>query len=70
VGLPSLDRADLFIDAYQSGTAEPIIQRRGISFPALTISSLIGPVALFGVLYLIYNFVLNSVVEDFFNRVV
>jgi type VI secretion system protein ImpK len=70
VGLPSLDRSELFIDAYQSGVGEPVIYKRRSRFSMMTLTCLLGPIALFGVLYLIYNFVLNSIVENFFSRIV
>ncbi len=70
LGLPSLERADLFPEAYQSGLAEPVIQRRGPRFSLVTLGCLIGPPLLLAVLYFIYNFSLNNVVEHFFGRVV
>jgi type VI secretion system protein ImpK len=69
VGLPSLERSELFPEAYQSGTGEPIIKRRSTGFSVATLAYLIGPVALFGVLFFIYNFVLNSIVNDFITRI-
>lgn len=70
VGLPSLERADLFPEAYQSGSAEPLIHHRGSRFSLVTLGCLIGPPLLLGVLYFIYNFSLNNVVEHFFGRIV
>ncbi len=70
VGLPSLERADLFPEAYQSGSGEPLIHPRRSRFSLVTLGCLIGPPVLLGVLYLIYNFSLNNVVEHFFGKVV
>jgi type VI secretion system protein ImpK len=70
VGLPSLERSDLFPEAYQTGMGEPIIRGRRSRFSMVTLGCLIGPLALFGVLFFIYNFVLNSIVDNFFTRIV
>ncbi len=70
VGPPSLDRAELFPEAYQIGPLEPYVQKRRRSLPLVNIIGIVGPVVLFGLLYLIYNFTLNSIMENFFSRVV
>lgn len=70
IGIPSLERADLFPEAYQTGTGEPLIQRRGFSFSMITLGCLLGPVLLFAVLYFVYNFALNNIVEHFFTKVI
>ncbi|NLI82223.1 MAG: DotU family type IV/VI secretion system protein [Deltaproteobacteria bacterium] len=70
VGIPSLERADLFPDAYQSGVAEPVIQKHGMHFPALVLLCLGAPVLLYGILFFIYNFALNNIVEHFFTKVI
>jgi len=70
IGVPSLERLDLFPDAYQLGPAEPVIQKRGMHFSLLVLLCLGGPVLLYGVLFLVYNFALNNIVEHFFTKVV
>jgi type VI secretion system protein ImpK len=70
VGPPSLDRAELFPEAYQIGNLEPYVQKGRRAFPLVNIVGIVGPVLLFGLLYLIYNFTLNSIMENFFSRVV
>jgi type VI secretion system protein ImpK len=70
VGLPSLERYDLFPEAYQSGTGEPLIHKRPHRFSTVTLACLIGPPVLLGVLYFIYNFSLNNIVEHFFFKVI
>jgi type VI secretion system protein ImpK len=69
VGPPSLDRAELFPQAYQTGPVEPYVQKRRYPFSLVNILCLVGPLALFGLLYLVYNFTLNSIMENFFSRV-
>ena len=69
VGLPSLERSDLFPEAYQSGIGEPLIHKRRSRFSMVTLACLIGPPVLLGILYFIYNFSLNNIVEHFFVKV-
>jgi type VI secretion system protein ImpK len=70
VGPPSLDRAELFPEAYQIGDMEPLVQKRRSAIQLVNILGIVGPVLLFGLLYLIYNFTLDSIMENFFSRVV
>jgi type VI secretion system protein ImpK len=70
VGLPSLDRSDLFPDAYPAGTTEPVFIKRRLPFSLMSLAWFGIPVALYGVLYLIYNFVLNSITGTFLSKVV
>lgn len=70
VGPPSLDRAELFPEAYQTGELEPYVQKRRHPFSVVNVVGVAGPVLLFGLLYLIYNFTLNSIMENFFSKVV
>jgi len=69
VGPPSLDRAELFPEAYQVGEMEPYVQKRTHPFSVVNLVGIAGPVLLFGLLYLIYNFTLNSIMENFFRKV-
>jgi type VI secretion system protein ImpK len=69
VGPPSLDRAELFPEAYQMGDLEPYVQKRSHPFSIVNLVGIAGPVVLFGLLYLIYNFTLNSIMENFFSKV-
>ena len=69
VGIPSLEKGLLFPEAYppDSGTlqAGPGQKR----FSVVTLAAAGAPVALFGVLYLIYHFVLSNVGETLFTMV-
>lgn len=69
VGIPSLERADLFPDAYPAEAVEIAAQKPRFTFSAFTIACLAGPVILFGVLFLIYRFVLSGVGENFLSVV-
>lgn len=64
VGIPSLERAELFPDAYPVQSAAIIPQKRKIGFSVFTLVALIGPVLLFGMLYLVYRLTLNSIADN------
>lgn len=66
VGIPSLDRAELFPEAYPTHSVEIAPQKRGFRFSLVTLSALAGPLVLIGVLYLIYHFTLNGIADNFF----
>jgi len=65
VGLPSLERRDLFPEAYPTERlpAGKYPSRR--SFLFVTILGLTGPVLLFGALFLIFRMILNSTAGNF-----
>lgn len=65
VGLPSLERTDLFPEAYPSGTTELGKQKIRAGSRIVTAICLAGPVLLFCILYLIYRFTLSGVSENF-----
>ncbi len=65
VGLPSIDREELFPEAYPTQVVSLMPRRRAWRFSAFNILFLVGPVLLFSVLYLIYHFVLNGITENF-----
>jgi len=64
-GIPSLDRGELFPEAYPSQAPAIAPQSRRFRFSLVTVSALAGPILLFAVLYLIYHFTLNGVTENF-----
>lgn len=69
IGLPSLERNDLFPEAFPKGSAER--ERNRVRFGsrlAFTIC-LVGPVFLFLLLYGIYRFTLNGIGENFIRTV-
>ena len=69
VGLPSLERADLFPEAYPNCSANPAARGRRFRFDPVTVFCLSAPVILFAVLYLVYRFTLNGVGENFLRSV-
>lgn len=64
VGIPSLERGELFPEAYPVDVAEVTPPQDKFRFTPFFLVSLIAPVALFGVLFLIYRFILSSVGES------
>ncbi|MCC6544586.1 MAG: DotU family type IV/VI secretion system protein [Nitrospirae bacterium] len=69
VGLLSLDRGDLFPEAYPQQAAEITPQKQKFNFSLLTISGIAAPVILFGLLFLIYHFTLSGVSENIIKAV-
>ncbi len=65
LGLPSLDRDDLFPEAYPAAVEEMERGTPKTRFSILTLACLGGPIVLFGLLFLIYWFVLGGVSESF-----
>ena len=63
VGLPTLDKGELFPETYAVESAAGASEQVGKQFPAFTIACLGFPVFLFMGLYLIYRFVLSNVGE-------
>ena len=66
VGVPSLERTELFPEAYPTHSVEIAPQGSRFRFSLVTISALAGPLVLIGVLYMIYHFTLNGIAENFF----
>jgi type VI secretion system protein ImpK len=64
VGLPSLERSDLFPESYPLEGAQFEPQKRKLQFSILTIIGIALPVLLFGLLFLIYYFTLSGVGEN------
>jgi type VI secretion system protein ImpK len=69
VGLPSIERAELFPEAYPRDRAEAEKSRGRFSFTPFTISCLAGPVVLFFVLFAVYRFALSGIGEHFLRTV-
>ena len=69
VGLPSLERGELFPEAYpmESGETGPRLKRSW--FSPFTLACIAAPVALYLVLFLIYRFVLNGIGENLLGRI-
>ncbi|MBM4350569.1 MAG: DotU family type IV/VI secretion system protein [Deltaproteobacteria bacterium] len=69
VGLPSLERAELFPEAFPVEAVELGPQKQKFRLSPFTIACLAGPVILFGLLFLIYQFALSGVGENFLKAV-
>ncbi len=69
VGLPSLERTDLFPEAYPQGTVELSKQKMRAGSRLIAAVCLTAPVLLFCILYLIYHFTLSGVSENFLRTV-
>ena len=69
VGIPSLDRAELFPEAHPRDRAEVGKSKGRFSFTPFTVGCLVGPVVLFGLLFFIYRFALSGIGEHFLRTV-
>jgi len=69
VGLPSLKKGELFPEAYPADEKEKTPERPAPRLNLVSILLAAFPVALFGVLYLIYTFVLHNLNNTLFNLV-
>ena len=64
MGLPALDKGELFAEAYPQQVDEMKPQRRGRMFSPITLLGIVFPVVLFAALFLIYRFILNNIGEN------
>ena len=69
MGLPALDKGELFAEAYPRAADQPGPQRRKRSFSPLILVGIASPVVLYVVLFLIYRFILNSIGENLLSAV-
>lgn len=69
VGLPSLERTELFPEAYPGETPALAQSRRGAGFSPLAAACLAGPAVLFVILFFVYRFTLSGVGENFLRTV-
>lgn len=61
IGVPSLERGELFPQAYPTESGEVSPPQKGLHFPILTLICLGGPVILYVALLLVYSFVLDNI---------
>ena len=61
LGVPSLDRGELFPEAYPAAVEEMGTKPKKFRFSGLTLACLVGPVVFFFILFWIYRFVLDGV---------
>lgn len=69
MGLPSLERTELFPEAQPIESYEVGPRKQGFRFSLFTGICLIGPIVLFGLLFLIYQFSLSGIGENFLRTV-
>jgi type VI secretion system protein ImpK len=69
VGIPSIERADLFTEGYPVEAVDLGPQRRNYRFSPFTLACLAGPVVLIGLLFIIYRFALSGIAENFLKAV-
>lgn len=68
IGLPSLERVELFPEGYPAGDVEKKAKRRP-RFSWLTITCAAAPAVLFAVLFIIYYFILDKIGGNFLRMV-
>ena len=68
-GIPSLERAELFPEAYPAQRLEAGPEKKKFEFSLLTVIGLAGPLVLFLVLYAIFRFSLSGIGENFLRTV-
>ncbi|WP_298271412.1 type IVB secretion system protein IcmH/DotU [Geobacter sp.] len=69
VGLPSLERTELFPDAWPAEAPPAAHPRRPARFSPLAAACLAAPALLFAILFLVYRFTLSGVGENFIRTV-
>lgn len=69
VGVPSIDKVELFPDAYPERTAPTGPKKWNSRYPMIMIAAVGGPIFLFTVLFLVYRFTLYGVGESILKAV-
>lgn len=69
VGSSSLEKEELFPGAYPGDPLESRTSTSRFGFSALTLIGLVGPVVLFGLLYLVYRFALSGAGGEFLRAI-
>jgi type VI secretion system protein ImpK len=67
VGIPSLERTDLFPEAHSAESVEMAPQKQKFRISVFNIIMLAAPVLLFGLLFIIYRFSLSGIGDNFLN---
>ena len=68
IGVPTLDRGDLFPEAYSAETLVSSAVKKGRRFSPFTLLVLGFPVVLFISLFVIYSFILNHLVDNLLSK--
>lgn len=69
VGIPSLERTDLFPEAHSAAAVDLGPQKQKFRFSIFNIIMLAAPVVLFGLLFIIYRFSLSGIGDTFLNTI-
>ena len=69
IGIPSIEKEDLFPEAYPASSDTRKAQGKKRRFSLMSLVPLLGPVALFGLLFWIYQFILGNVANNFLSTV-
>lgn len=69
MGVPTLEKEELFPDAYPVGNQENIVIGPRRKWSLFTIICAIAPIALYGLLYLIYFFILGNIGDNLIGTV-
>ena len=69
VGLPSLERTELFPEANPATSVDMGPQKQPFRLSVFTLACLAGPVVFFGLLFLVYRFALSGIGENFLRTV-
>jgi type VI secretion system protein ImpK len=69
LGIPSLDKRELFPEAYPVESAEAGPLKAKSRFSPLTLICIFSPVVIYGILFLIYRFVLDNIGRTFISTV-
>ncbi len=69
LGIPSLERIELFPEAWPAGQMNLGTRKRRPRWSWFTVACVAGPAVLFGLLFVIYTFILDHVGENFLRAV-
>jgi type VI secretion system protein ImpK len=69
IGLPTLDKGELFASAYPRQTDQVTPERRKQRLSPITLVGITFPLVLFAALFLIYRFILSNIGENLLNAV-
>lgn len=68
VGVPSVERTNLFPESYPTEQMEVARTKGKFQFSLFTLMALAGPVVLFGLLFVIYHFSLDGIADHFLRK--
>jgi len=69
MGVPSLDKDTLFAEAYPAGESEAMALPRRGRWSTFTIACALSPIVLYGLLYVVYLFILGNIGDNLIGTV-